>query len=159
MKKVIRTERGWAGHFICADQCRFRRNTLLELAEARIVVSTVGDNWYKDKLLSIGPERYFETMAFYAEIFDDKCWDADISKQISFDSDGYLDENADYIGANDMHETVVEEITDKDIMTLERLHDPLYEQGKCSEKLHESYINLLWKLQKIKENERSICSL
>ena len=166
MTKVIRTERGWAGHFICSNQCRFRRNTLLELDGSRIVVSTVGNHWYKDKLLPIGVERYFETMAFHA-MFEDPYWDADVSKQISFDSNWSLDENANDNDANDMHETVVEEIsrrmasgefdsleiTDKDIATLEQLHDLLYEQGECSGKLHESYISFLAKLQKIKNNE------
>ena len=163
MIKVIRTERGWAGHFICADSCSFKRNTLLELGETRIVVSTVGSYWYEDELRPIGHERYFETMAFHA-MFEDPYWDADVSKQISFDSNWSLDENANDNDANDMHETVVEEIsrrmasgefdsleiTDKDIATLEQLHDLLCEQGECSENLHESYLNFLSRLQKIK---------
>jgi len=41
-KIIKRYERGWAGHFICSYLCHFRRNTLLEFGNVRIVISTVG---------------------------------------------------------------------------------------------------------------------
>jgi hypothetical protein len=64
---VTRTERGWPGHFICADKCLFRRNTLLELGDVKIVVSTVWLFRVNGQFQEIGCGRYFETMAFYSE--------------------------------------------------------------------------------------------
>lgn len=117
--KVKRTERGWAGHFICASRCAFRRNTLLELNDVRIVVSTVGnyrsESSGKEKIETIGSNRYYETMAFYAHK-DGPYWEADVQKQIDFEADwGIWDKvEADSdLKADDMHEKVVKEIVAK----------------------------------------------
>lgn len=114
-KIVKRTERGWAGHFCCAPNCMFRRNTLLEYNDIKIVVSTVGAmSSYKDNnsYETIGINRYYETMAFHAK-FDEKFWDADVHKQINFDSPWAIDKLDAENEANDMHEKVVDEITKK----------------------------------------------
>lgn len=108
--KVKRTERGWAGHFFCADRCLFRRNTLLEYGEVRIVVSTIGlmlddRNNKERKFVQIGFDRYFETMAFHAHL------EADRYREISFDSPWAIGEVDADDKANDMHEAVVDEIT------------------------------------------------
>lgn len=119
--KIIRTERGWAGHFICANRCRFRRNTLLEKGEVRIVISTVGlmEKWSgdprQDKNIigfeTIGFARYYETMAFHAEQAPSRYFDIDVSRQIDFTSPWTIDIIDADDKANDMHETVVQEIT------------------------------------------------
>ena len=113
---VSRTERGWAGHFICAHRCYFRRNTLLEYGDIRIVVSTVGmmEDALKGKnsFSMIGYNRNFETMAFHAK-YDGRYWDADVQKEVSFDSPWSIDEIDAEDKANDMHENVVNEITQK----------------------------------------------
>lgn len=109
-KNVKRTERGWAGHFLCSHDCLFRRNTLLECGSIRIVISTVGGMLdLGRKPVQIGRDRYFETMAFHAE-FDGRYWDAVVSRQINFDSKWAIDESDADDEANDMHEKVVEEL-------------------------------------------------
>ena len=123
------TERGWAGHFICADKCQFRRNTLLEYKDKKWIVSTVeampqpealrkipefcSENGYD----TIGFNRYYETMAFEAqEVKDDDgnviYYDINVSKMIDFDSDwaiDHIDFTTDKL-ANEMHENVVNEL-------------------------------------------------
>jgi hypothetical protein len=115
MDKVTRTERGWAGHFICADRCRFRRNTLLECGDVRIVVSTVGLMKHpgEEAFSEVGYQRHFETMAFHAHRVAGRYWDADESREVTFDSPSQIaDQDADDL-ANDMHEAVVVELTSK----------------------------------------------
>lgn len=117
---IIRTERGWAGHFCAAHDCNFRRNTLLERGETRIVVSTVGnfspraEGRLRKQEQWIGYERFYETMAFLAEKRG-QYWEADIRQQLSFRSPWsieILEEDTD-LAADAMHETVVVEFTER----------------------------------------------
>lgn len=119
---VIRTERGWPAHFIGAANCFFRRNTLLECGEERIVVSTVGSYRpsQKDLITAIGAfGRYYETMVFAAQK-DGPYWEANVSDQKDFDSTWQISaERLELLPddvdnrANDMHEAVVSEFTNK----------------------------------------------
>jgi hypothetical protein len=110
---VIRTERGWAGHFILAHDCEFRRNTLLEYKDIKIVVSSVGCWRHNGTIEQIGYKRYYETMAFYSDLNDKRYYDADVSKQINFDSEWSINEKDADDKANEMHETIVQKITTK----------------------------------------------
>lgn len=111
---VNRTERGWAGHFICADRCRFRRNTLLEKDGLFVVVSSVGlmeDG--EGGFEQIGLERHFETVAFFSKQNDFRYHDADVTRQIYFDSPWRIGIPDADDKANEMHEVVVSELMDK----------------------------------------------
>lgn len=117
-KKTIKvTERGWAGHFVAAGGCRFRRNTLIESGRKKIVVSTVG--LYYPSYATKGPEiigfdRYYETMAFKAQK-EGAYWEADVTKQLDFESNwalDYFNDSSDN-DANEMHDTVVAEFVEK----------------------------------------------
>ena len=55
-----RIECGCAGHFICADRCRFRRHTQVN----GFRISTVGNLFINGKRETIGSFGYFETMVF-----------------------------------------------------------------------------------------------
>ena len=120
MTKIKRTERGWCGHFICGDRCRFRRNTLLTKGRKHIIISTVGNLATEDgEMDTIGHERYYETMAFRA-VKVGAYWDADVSEEVPFESDWSicaksakkLPDDVDN-KANDMHEAVVAELIKK----------------------------------------------
>ena len=117
MIEVKRTERGWAGHFCCSYDCRFRRNTLLEYNDVGVVISTVGNMIRNGVPEEIGLDRDYETMAFYVDKRTKEYKDADVRKQIFFDSNWQLknDGDDDFIDnkANDMHEAVVKELSEK----------------------------------------------
>jgi len=113
---VRRTERGWGGHFICAKRCLFRRNTLLVCNNIEIVVSTVGLMQGIDdegKIEPIGYERYYETMAFHVRRYDTRYHDADVRRQVYFESPWAINEIDAEDKANDMHEEVCAEISDR----------------------------------------------
>ena len=110
---VQREERGWAGHYICAYLCQFRRNTLLTCGDRRIVVSTVGNMYDKrGQREEIGYQRYYETMAFEA-VLKNGYYEADVDREVPFESPWSLNENDEQSDqkANDMHEAVVAELT------------------------------------------------
>jgi hypothetical protein len=118
MSEIIKVEtkteeRGWPGHYICADRCLFRRNTLVVGGNVRIVVSTVGTLMLLDggKIGTVGYNRYYETMAFHA-MYEEQYWEADVTREVSFKSPWGIDhcESGTDLEANAMHETVVAEI-------------------------------------------------
>ena len=118
LKEVKRTERGWAGHFIASDGCKFRRNTLLECGETKVVVSTIGN--YHDsqgRYDQVGLDRDYETMAFHVDPASGDYNDIDVERQIWFESPwAYKTKKGDkYVDliANNMHETVGQELTEK----------------------------------------------
>ena len=123
-RTVYTEERGWPGHFCGAKDCRYKRNTLVRspsrFADKAIVVSTVGDYRPNEQKgvntpEMIGLNRYYETMAFMSDM-NDPYLDADIRKEISFDSnwclDSWEDDDID-LQADAMHNAVVKEISEK----------------------------------------------
>ena len=112
-QNIVRTERGWGGHFIGAARCHFRRNTLLSYKDIKIVVSTVGLMEIHGKFEEIGIDRYYETMAFHSKENDTRYHDADVSREIGFESPWAISELDADDRANEMHEAVVDEISNK----------------------------------------------
>lgn len=121
--EVKRTERGWAGHYICADYCKFKRNTLLEYGDKKWIVSTVGGHVCDGEINSIGYNRWYETMAFRAKEKNGYL-EADVERMVPFESEwGIFGEDWQEVlaaygedidnKANEMHEKVVEELMEK----------------------------------------------
>lgn len=114
------TERGWAGHFIGGHHCLFRRNTLIESGDRKIVVSTVGGYINREgKIESIALNRFYETMAFEAEL-ENGYIEANVEKQVEFSSQcGIFAKTAEELSdnvdndANSMHDAIVNELCEK----------------------------------------------
>lgn len=111
--EIKRTERGWPGHFCCAQDCHFRRNTLLAAGGRGFVVSSVGNLRSREdgKVLEIGSDNYYETLVFRA-YWQGSYIDADTTHALPFHSPGTINRltNESDNEANAMHEAVVEEI-------------------------------------------------
>lgn len=114
------TERGWIGHYCLGDRCLFRRNTLIEHNNEKIVVSSVGNQiniHAKDypNVVTIEPlqqhngkKMFFETKVFKAD--DSPYMDADISQELTYESepvDCYTILDMDW---DAFHDRVVEEM-------------------------------------------------
>ena len=119
-KEIKIIERGYAGHFCASANCFFRRNTLIEYGNKRIVVSTVGN--YNPSYFSgdkdtnkirqeIGWERFYETMAFEAKK-EGVYWEANINKEVPFKSNWALNEleQETDLKADKMHDRAVKEL-------------------------------------------------
>jgi hypothetical protein len=115
LQEVKRTERGWGGHFVSSHHCEFRRNTLLECGEVKLVVSTVGANTPKQdgKYYPVNASGFYETLIFKADRAP--YWDIFPSQQVSFDGKWCIEtmQGTVDIEANDMHEAAVHEMTKK----------------------------------------------
>jgi hypothetical protein len=86
---------------------------LLEKDGVYVVVSSVGSMVINGELDTVGLGRYYETMAFFSDEGDSRYHDIDVSRQISFESEWAIAEQDADDKANDMHETVVLELSKK----------------------------------------------
>lgn len=113
--EIKTTERGWAGHFICSADCRFRRNTLVEYKDIKIVVSTVGALFTFGQIDTVGHNRYYETMAFHSDVNDTKYHDIDDKKGVELGCEWCIDHfNEDTDNkANEMHDNAVKWICEQ----------------------------------------------
>ena len=116
VKGVAITERGWAGHFCSANKCTFHRNTLLVKGNLRIVVSSVGrmieNGPNRMELQTIGCDRYYETMVWFAN--STKWQDADVSRgMIECYSPSSFADPWDEMPANELHDKIVEKYVNK----------------------------------------------
>jgi len=112
------TERGWGGHFIRAQWCLFRRNTLIEHEGRFVVVSTVGNmiSEVGETARKIRYDSYYETMVFESDVHDQLYHDADVSREIvDIDSPCSISEckHETDAQANLMHDAVVDELKEK----------------------------------------------
>jgi len=113
------TYRGWPAHYMNSDECIYHLNTLIECGDVHIVVSTVGlekDNDPKSKAafkkINIG--RYYETTAFFAKMGKHaKVWNADVTRQVHFESRWFYPCINDMYEVDEGHLLVVREIVDR----------------------------------------------
>ena len=107
--EVKRTERGWAGHCCLSNLCEYHRNTLLECNGAKVVVSTIGRlrDVTSGTFAELGYGSFFETMAFMSK----ENGDADVTRELLFESKRHLPSPDMELEADAMHEDVVTELS------------------------------------------------
>lgn len=118
LDKVKITYRGWPGHYCMGSKCVFHLNTLVEVGDVRVVVSTVGNlrsglpHMYGAE--EVGCGRYYETMAFRAALIDGY-WDQESGQSISLSGKTAVTRMTKQCDqeAQDMHEVAVRAITNR----------------------------------------------
>lgn len=131
---VKRTERGWAGHFICSHLCSFRRNTLLESADGRsLIVSTVGalrdPQNMEGVIREISYKCYYETKVFKTKQ-NGPYIDIDVTQEVFLDK---------------IDPTFTDSICGE---SLEELHEKYKEIGidNAANAIHEHAVNIVTKM-------------
>ena len=110
MKEIKIQERGWGGHFICCDKCRFTRNTLVSYKNINVVISTVGNYFYDNDQHRVGADRYYDTRIFHSDVNDEKYHDIDVEREVSIGIKWQIEFKDGDNEANNMHDDNVSEI-------------------------------------------------
>lgn len=123
MEDIKRTERGWCGYIQGYQYCLFRRNTLIEYNNKKIVIATLGNfiDPFRWKVMPLKDDIWYESIAGYA-IDSNGYWDINpqdiIPIRCKHTISGTLDHIVEKIGtpdiyANKIHEDVVNEMIDR----------------------------------------------
>lgn len=108
LKEVKRTERGWPGHQVCSPYCKFRRITVLVCENTEILICTYGDWQVENVSRAFISGYYYEARAFHATEYTHY---ADKNRRVLFESPKMLSTRGANREADEMHETVVSEIS------------------------------------------------
>ena len=102
--KTLRQRSRWIwmahpAHYICADRCLFRLATWVPGGKHGWIVSTVGEQRDDNgALVEIGHRRKYETMVFEAEPQDYICCPYGPADCVTWETEGYNDAAAAYVG-------------------------------------------------------------
>lgn len=123
MEDIKITERGWCGYLKGYADCLFRRNTLIEYRDKKVVVATLGNyiDWLNEEVSPVKDSMWYVTIAGYATK-NEGYWDMDPQRRIKINGRHYITGTFDELlatyecideTANDMHEAIVVEMMDR----------------------------------------------